>query len=277
MSSDFFGRKAWVQVGPPANDQKTVINGGRAWEELRIVFDVELTTSRGINTCDVEIWNLGDKSIELIKSKGAMIALYGGYGDNPPLLFRGSITRRGGVTVKRTRTDRIVTIKAGDGEHVHQEVLFNKAYDACSNQTVLSDLLKAFGMGTYGGRKLPEQYYPGGIAFSGLATRALDVLAQDAGVTWSMQRGMVQFLAEGETTKRTAVLLSKDSGLIGSPEFDDKGNLKLVSLLNPDIVPGRLLKVESMEVEGFFKAKKVVHKGDTHGKAWFSEIEAKRL
>jgi len=80
------------------------------------------------------------------------------------------------------------------------------------------------------------------------------------------------------------VLLTPDTGLIGSPERSDdieetqSGERKRLgwrvkSLLNPQIRPGDRLQIKSAEVDGVFRAENVNHFGDTEGGDWYTEAE----
>ena len=93
-----------------------------------------------------------------------------------------------------------------------------------------------------------------------------------------MQDGALQVLVSGQALERTAVLLSSETGLIGSPEVSSKGILRARSLLNPEIFPGRKIKVETKEIkEPQFRIARVIFSGETFGQDWYVDIEAESL
>jgi hypothetical protein len=64
--------------------------------------------------------------------------------------------------------------------------------------------------------------------------------------------------------------------MIGSPTVTNAG-CKVESLLQPGLVPGCFVKVESDFVQGYFKALTVSHSGDTWDGDWKTEIETKAI
>ena len=87
----------------------------------------------------------------------------------------------------------------------------------------------------------------------------------------------------GEATAEEAVLLSAETGLVGSPEPVKKkgkptGSVKVKALLNPDIAPQRAVRIESRRVTGFYVVQTANHKLDSGFDAsFYTEIEAKEL
>lgn len=95
----------------------------------------------------------------------------------------------------------------------------------------------------------------------------------------SVQDGELELFPLGGSSAEEAVLLTPDSGLLGSPEFihDEKhptaSMLRVKSLLIPAYrIRGRVV-VQSREVNATIKLRKIVHTGDTHGGDYVSEIE----
>jgi len=64
--------------------------------------------------------------------------------------------------------------------------------------------------------------------------------------------------------------------LIGAPQRQKNG-LELVSLLRPEIKPGRLVKVQSRGIDGFYKCTQVTHAGDFRGNDWYTSINARQI
>jgi hypothetical protein len=55
----------------------------------------------------------------------------------------------------------------------------------------------------------------------------------------------------------------------------EDGYLKVKSVLQPGLRPGRGLQLQSAAYSGLFRIEKVKHEGDTHGQTWTSDIEAR--
>jgi hypothetical protein len=117
----------------------------------------------------------------------------------------------------------------------------------------------------------------GGLVLDGDGARGLDAVTRAGGLEWSIQDGQVQVLGKDRGLSAVAVKLSGETGLIGSPQEDQRRHVKCVSLMNPDIVPGRVIRLESLDITGDYRAQDVRYIGDTDGQPWYCEIEARRL
>jgi hypothetical protein len=74
------------------------------------------------------------------------------------------------------------------------------------------------------------------------------------------------------------VLLTPETGLIGSPDISNRLVLRARSLLNPELFPNRQVKIESTEIKGLmFRLERVIFTGETFGQNWYADIEAKRF
>lgn len=82
-------------------------------------------------------------------------------------------------------------------------------------------------------------------------------------------------LPVGGALQRTALLLSPETGLLDSPEIGDHGHVKAKALLIPDLVPGRLVVLESELARGTYRIEKAEYTGDTAGEDWDVELDLK--
>jgi hypothetical protein len=224
------------------------------------------------------MYNPDPVSIGVIQGTGGMIEVLAGYKPFPSMIFTGSIPDRG-IIAEKKGTDRIIVLEAGDGEFSSTTARFDWHYSAGTEvNIVLQQILLQMGLGLGPGSPvLPPRVFTSDTTFFGLASDALNQICSDAGASWSIQDGnVVILLDDSQPTIETAILLTSDSGLIESPSVTDDG-VNLKSLLNPGIRPGRILSVLSFASQGFFKARKVVHTGDTEGNAWYTEVEATPL
>ncbi len=131
-----------------------------------------------------------------------------------------------------------------------------------------------------------------GFSHHGAARIALGKATAAAGLSWSIQNQVLRVVKQHGATPRRAVVLAADSGLVGFPErFAQaasgkaaKGNAagavekklygwKVKSLLLPQVNPSDVLKLESKQVNGFFRVEKVRHSGEFDGGDWISEFE----
>ena len=64
-------------------------------------------------------------------------------------------------------------------------------------------------------------------------------------------------------------------GLIGSPEPGTKGATVCTALLQPGLVPGAPVQLQSEYVSGTFRIERVSCSGDTSGRAWYADLEVR--
>lgn len=258
-------------------------------EELRIAFHVTKTLEKEPNTLDLRVYNLSDGSRSLL-DKRMKIVLEAGYlnrgtgTDTRAIIFSG-LSRL--CDHLHEGPDWETHILCGDGENLFQttRVLKSFAAGASLSQAIrfAADQLKV-NIGNLndalneGG--LPFQKFEYGLPVSGSAYDVFNTLMKTAGYTWSVQQGALQVIKKGDQLVEEAVVLSKDTGLVGSPEHSAPHKSKkpsfLVakSLLNPKIRPGCTVRMDSLQVKGDFIVHKVVHSGDSHGNDWTSKFEA---
>jgi hypothetical protein len=122
--------------------------------------------------------------------------------------------------------------------------------------------------------------FASGYAMQGNAGEELTRLLAPYEKSWSIQDGRLEILGFTETLQEETVLLSPETGLIGTPELGSplkKGKpspMKMKSLLNGKIRCGGRILLNSKNVSGVYKCTSVTHTGDTHGGDWQTEIEA---
>ena len=123
--------------------------------------------------------------------------------------------------------------------------------------------------------------FSSGEQLYGSAADELTRLLAPYGYGWSIQNGRLQVLKDDEVDTSRALVISQETGLLGSPEVgapekDGKPpTLTIRTLLYPQVNPGQMLSVQSRAINGIYRAERVTHTGDSHGDEWFTEIEAK--
>jgi hypothetical protein len=127
------------------------------------------------------------------------------------------------------------------------------------------------------------QVLQGGV-LQGAVGKAMDQIAKAAGYDWMIQNQTLKFTRRDQADASASIFLTPISGLIGSPELGEntgkvnaKRLVKIRSLLQPGIYPGRRILLDSEGLQGSFRAEKVIHTGDTHAQDWYTDIEASPL
>lgn len=267
-----FGRRAIVQVE------------GLDVSNLRVKFRIARTLSRTPSSAEIDVYNLSEDSRAQIRSAAetapggrARVLLLAGYRDEDPhLIFAGALRR---VAVRREGQDIITKISSEDGvptaPRISRSFRPGTSIDAALN-SVLGDStgLDKGNAGDFKGTLRGRTVGQAPLAIRGAVDAALDAVLAETGIDWSVQDGQLQLLERGRAVQMEATVLSSDTGLVGSPQIDDKGKVKVTSLMAPGLSPGLLVRVESLLVNDFFKVESATYVGDTDGQEWQVEIEA---
>lgn len=303
MSSGQFlyGRLAELIVGIPGQqglllrsfslDPKT----GAYVDGLRFKFKIEKTSDSTPNKAQIQIYNLAPTTRAAFENKKITLILSAGYGrildrsvTTVANIFRGdglkSYTHKDG-------SDYITTIETGDGQVAFTEARLDSGFaEGVKGTTIVDTLIGSMGLGKGDTSGIPENMdYLNGFAASGLSRDVLDDVVDKADAEWSIQDGQVQILPKGKANREEAVLLASaygpdrvNTGIVGSPTrsgFQNSVNKKengveFVSLLQPELRPGRRVRIETREVLGTFVCRKITHEGDTRSGPWHSKGEA---
>jgi len=271
-----FHRVAAVVVGT---------GGGRALriDALDFSFTVVKNLRREPNTCSVEIYNLSDTSrLSIEGASGQQLRLEAGYANDSWAIFEGEVRRA--WTEYEGAVDRKTTIEGGDGERAFRVARVNRSFgEGTSLRSVIAEVATSMGLGV-GNLEAETQgrgfeglgsTYAEGCVVSGSGRESLSGLCRSIGLEWSVQDGNLQLLPFREAVRHTAVLLTPDTGLIGSPSIDSEGVMHAKALIIPGIFPGRKIDVRSRYAAGVFRAAKTTFTGSTAGPDWYVDIEGR--
>ncbi len=270
MANELFNRGASLTIGK-------VKGAGKKYAGFRITFEVEKTSESAPNPAKVSIYNLSKSSRAELEAKGLTMILnvgYSGIGQGDPILsqlFIGDVKK---VLTTRQGPDVVTTLEAGDGEVAIKEVHVEQSFAPFTPvQSIIGSLADKLGLAV--GTIVPgvAQLFENGFSMSGLASDNLDKLTSKLGLEWHVTDGELNVLDPALPTAEPAVLLTKDTGLIGVPSKREEG-VEFASLLNPAIKPGRLVSLISEQITGAFRPRKCRYKGDTHGGDWNVTVEA---
>lgn len=261
---------------------------GAAHRPLDIVFETEKSTDRSPNTAIITIYNLGSERRASITSP-VEVELRAGYVDTgADLIFSGQARKieRGkkkkrGIAYERSGVDILTVLECEDGGTSYRDGQFNRSYQAGTTlSSVLGDLTDAIGIGRgnlaqhASSMRLANESasYVDGVTFSGPGRRTLDRIIRAAGYRWSIQDGALQVRRAGQPAQTTAVRLSPGTGLVGSPSTDADGKVLCTALLIPGLYPGRVVTVESSEVNGNYAIERCRARGSTFADDWNVEM-----
>lgn len=265
-----------VTFGNKENSEAVKFDG------LRVIFQVEKNSESNPNTAKISVHNLGAQGRALAERKNAIVILEVGYGERIEQLFYGDITR---AYISRQGPDWVTTVECGDGSDALRSVHIDKSYAPGTDlKQVIKDVAQSFVdqgkvvMGSLLG--IESEKAQSGIALSGSSKPILDDLTAKQGLEWSIQDNTLQVLPEDRDSGLQAVLLTPETGLIESPvkrEVNGGMGVEFKALIQPQLTPGRLVKIQSREIEGVYKLNEVAFQGDTHGQPFYASGKAVQI
>ena len=272
----------------PKDGDAIVIDG------LRTEFEITKSVLSYPNLCRLSIMNPNDETKSALQRKYTQIIFNAGYEGNLRLLFKGELRN---VFSKEIGTERRINIYAGDGQRDWQNSIFNKTFsENVTIKSAVEDIVKSFKNLTVGELEgVPDVADKiRGQTLSGPSKDLLDMFAKEYGFNWSIQDGeIVSSPIENPLTDSQAVLISADTGMIGSPTVTEIG-VEVNTLLNPEILPNRTIQIESSSAdvnlgnlffreakrtsaEGLYKVQEVVFKGDSREGDWLSFVKGRSI
>lgn len=257
--------------------------------ELRIKFKAVKSYKPTCNECTVEIYGLSpEHRSELSRVKSPIIRLAAGYGKGDTgltQLFYGHAIH---VKHEIVGADIITTVSTTDGGEKKQKARVNISFGpGTKTGTVLQQIARALGLNPGNVDTIAREInltakadiYSEGTVVSGSAANELGHLCRSCGYDWSIQDETIQIRKIGQAAEKFSVELSPNTGLIDSPSLSSKGVLSGTCLLfkagvGLDLVPGRLIHLDSAFVKGQFILAKTESSGDNYADEWFCQFEA---
>lgn len=262
---ELFNRRVTATIGVKGQ-QGLFVDG------LRIKFKVEQSNEPNANKARVEIYNLSKTNRERIEKPGNYLILRAGYEGLTGRVFEGDIPT-GGVLTEKRGPDFVTVIEAGDGQKALTTTNLNVSFKpGTSIKDVFQTVTQSFGLDKGPQIGIKDEAFIQGLSLSGKAANILTTLTAKQGLQWSVQDGILQIYPIGGSIGGTAVYLSAETGLIGSPKRGDK-KLMIRSLLQARIRPGQPVVLDSAFLKGQLVVEKAIHEGDTHDKPFYSDIE----
>lgn len=259
-----FGRRFRLEIGSKTE--------GIAIDALRVAFEITKSIDAKPNPGKIDVWNLSRQNMNRILSgEFNLVKLWVGY-DTLRVVYAGDIIKK---PVVRDGLDFITSLECGDGHVDYQNSLMLTTLAAGSSE---QDALDAAGKSMKNTRRgaidLPnKRTLPRARVLSGNARDVLNRLAANNNADWSVQDGELIMVPADKVLPDEAVLLSQETGMIGSPEATDNG-LELSCLCNPALKIGGLVRVQSIleYFNGDYKIVHLQHKGDAIGGDWLTHL-----
>ncbi len=266
-----FKRLIELSVGPKGGF-------GHLIKDNRIKFTAKKTNALSENTCEIEIYNLSDFTIDRIAKRDNFVSLRAGYQDEGMItnVFFGDVTT---ISLDKKGPDKVLTLGVTDGyTQLKNKPVTLSFQPGVTVGTIVSLLVTAIGLPlatpAFAGSAFQ---YPTGYSFAGLATIALSDVLRYVNLTWTViNNNIFIFNMDFPTPPQPQVYnISAFTGLIGFPEklkeTDSQYILnenvlnikyKVKSVMIPQIIPTSLISVMSTTANGVFIVEAVTYEGD---------------
>lgn len=286
-----YGRVWRLLVG----DNTGNLNNALDLSELRIKFVVKKSNSMTPNVADIRVYNLSEKTAIQIKKEFKKVILEAGYEGNSGVIFKGNIKQV--IIGRESATDTFVDIMAGDGDLAFNFSIINKTLAAgASLQNQVDEAIKSMNIkGVTAGsiEGLNEQKLTRGKVMYGNSREFLRAAAESSNTDWSIQEERVNFVPVTSYLPGEVVVLTSETGMIGTPQQTNEG-LNVKCLLNPKIKVGGRIQVDVKSVadykidltapltaksvpfpksyNGVYNVYVMEYTGDTRGVEWYTSL-----
>lgn len=253
----YFGRNVIFQVGVDAQD-------GRSIDGLQVDFDIAHTRSGVPSKAVINVWNLSEATLGLLRTPDATVRVLASVSPQPPLaIFTGSVIE---AIPRRQGAVRVTRIEAEDGGKTIREVrVAVNISTPTTAQEVLAEVLKQMGIPQGTVRTDLTTEFSAGFSYQGPARDVLRMLADSTASDWTVRDGALLFIPRNGATSEAALLFSsRTRNLIGEPATTQDGGVELTALLAPQMRPGQRFQLESRALNGTYVADRVDFQGGTH-------------
>lgn len=255
---------------------------------LDITFKVKKTLgSSHAGTLDLTVFNLNEehrRELATMPRRTTFVSLDAGYesAGQASRLFTGDLRK---AVVAKDGPTWTVKVTAGSGEHSRRSARVSRSF---APNTSLADVVRhladAMGVGIGNAREAfvaaqmqgGAQLYGGGSTLHGRAAEELERICTACGLSYSVQDGVLQVIRLGGALDRTAILLSPGSGLVGSPEIVNRRTITVKALIQPGLVPGQRIVVESDVIGGVWRITEAEYSGSTSAVDWYVTMTCHR-
>lgn len=243
---------------------------------LHINFSIEKSDLEAQNTGKVDIWNLNNQHLSVIKEKDCVLSLRAGYGSRMPLIFAGIISH---AKTSEDGPDRKTEIEVIDNLIEIRDTYVTLSYNGKVNwKTIFDDTATQLGVAISYSYNAEFVDITNGFSFVGQARDILTKGCKCCNLVWSIQNGIIQIKKPNDVMSKEVYTLSPDSGLLGIPakvnssQEETNGKTEtgwdVVYFLNGAIHVDDYVKLESKTVTGYFRVYSISMTGDNVEGDW---------
>lgn len=285
FGQELYGRKYRILV-IDKNGKALDVSG------LRCTFNISKTIQIQANISEITIYNLSAETENTIIKTGTRIVVEAGY-DNSHygVIYDGDIVQV--IRSKENGTDYYITLISMDGDSFLNKgfVSFTLSKGMTSRkiaENIASKAKNPIQVNTISESLSKAKLTRGKVVF-GLSTDYLKQLSASEKATTYVNNGKLNIVKVKDVPKGKIIVLSPESGLVGTPEQNEYG-LSGKALLNPQIDINGMVKIDnslvrerrfefgqlqrSLDADGIYRIIKLDYIGDTRGQDWYVEFEA---
>jgi hypothetical protein len=264
--------------------------------ELHCKFSIKRSSNMTPNCADIRIYNLDKDTALKIKKQFTHVLLQGGYDSNFGVIFRGNIKQV--IIGRESATDTFIDLNCGDGDLAYNYAVVNASIAGGSSMTDQFNQIAQpmYGLGLTSSQNQPPfkpTILPRGKTLWGNSRDYMRELAQQNGLTWSIQNQQINLVHQQGYAPGISVVLTSKTGMIGTPQQTNIG-VNVVCLINPLINPGRKIKIDNASVaqlkidlgnpkdpvnlapplnaDGVYYVLVIEQTGDNRGIDWYSKL-----
>lgn len=247
--------------------------------DLQIEFNITRTLAAEPSKGTITVYNLSESTrTAWVETRRPRVTLEAGYGNDLFTIFQG---RAKFIFSEVQRPDVITTIECFDGLAAKGRRLSRGYKKGTQVRTVVQDLAKSLDIGQgnleniLGDLSLADgsKEFRGGFSVNGGSEKALREILESGGFEYSVQDDAIQITRINKALEGTAILLNDETGLIGTPAIDADGILKAQTLMIPELIPGRKIRIEEVE----YRVQKATYRGSLYNNDFGIALEAKAL
>ena len=252
---------------------------GLTIEDLRQTLSLERNSDPTQDRGEIAIYNLSPEHESRIRDRGGPITIEAGYPETLAIVFAGEVQR---VIRSRERTARVARITLGDQVRQQERLggVTNRVYPGVESvRRIASDLIADMGLEPGPLDAIPESatftdfHWAGFSSASGIRALLNGASPPLAHVQWHEADGVVRFSEPGKPqSDAPTIMLSPTTGLIESPLVTDEG-AELRCFLNPAIVLGCIIELESRDLSGRWKCVALRHSADSWSGSFETGVE----
>lgn len=253
---------------------------------VKIEFNITKDTSKEENHASITIYNVTPDSFNSMNdAEDLQVVLDAGYLDNSDTIFFGDV--RDIYFTKEGTTSR-VEIDAYEGLYAARKGVLRKSYAPDTTlRTVINDckdLLSSLGISTERvfknlekmarKEKLLNKSIKNGLTVHDTAISILYRLVRQYNYNVHVNNNALIIAPDDAPIEDQGVLLSKSTGLIGSPQITYDKTVKASALINPLVTVGSRIELRSNTVNGVFTVRTIRYTGDNFDGPFRMDFEA---